>query len=53
MFPKPVKKEDLNYIESIPIKDMKPEFQEAIRKFKDHVLVKPDVKMMYGQPLTG
>ena len=31
LFPKPVKKEDLRNIESIPLEEMKPEFQEAMR----------------------
>ena len=53
MFPKPARKEDLKNIESIPLKDMKKEFQEEMSRFKDHVLKNPDVKMMYGQPLTG
>ena len=31
LLPRPVKKEDLRNIESIPLEEMKPEFQEAMR----------------------
>ena len=52
MFPRPVS-ENLENLDSIPVHQLNPKFQEALRDFKYHVLDRPDTKWMYGKPMTG